>query len=234
MRLSLRLLVVIPLVSFAHQALACDETASVSTCEKECKSGDKKACALLGIKFLQEGKTAEAEPPLLKACKAKVGLGCGGLGSLYGLLKQPAKSKKYLTKGCSLNDGLACESLGGLTQFDKKPNQTTARLRRSIPYYRKACKLGATRGCGWVAAAISEGLIEGTLKEALQLHTKACHGPYPMPIACRHAVGLFHKGTPESKQLAKEFDVSRLSVDLLTRGCKLGDQKSCDLQKLSR
>jgi TPR repeat protein len=131
-----------------------------------------------------------------------------------------------------MGDGLACESLGGLARgLDGSPQPTdvTRGLREAIPFYRKACDLGATRGCGWVAGAITDGFTQGALKDAFQLYVKACNGPDKMPVACRAAVSVLHQGTAESRELAAEYDLDRLSVELLKRGCKLGDAQACEL-----
>lgn len=48
----------------------------------------------------------------------------------------------------------------------------------------------------------------------------------PLPAV---AAGLFHRGTAESRELARGFDVDRLTEDLLSRGCDLGDAESCEL-----
>ena len=201
-------------------------------CKAACDAGSQQSCANLGILLLQDGDQQNAERLLTQACNAQIALGCGGLGSLHGLRKQWELAGQYLQKGCKMGDGLACESLGGLAQAsDRAPRPADAEqgLRDAVPYYRRACDLGATRGCGWVAAAISDGLVAGTLQEALDLGTKACGGGDPMPIACRHAVELFERNTAESHELAARYDVERLTADLLSRGCKLGDSKSCDL-----
>jgi TPR repeat protein len=100
-------------------------------------------------------------------------------------------------------------------------------LKEALGFYRKACDLGASRGCGWVAAAILDGVGQGSLKDALSLYVRACRGG--MGVACRQAAGLLYLDTVESRQLAAELDAQRLTADLLTRGCKLGDREACDM-----
>ncbi len=215
----------------AKTVASCKQEDDRELCKAACESGSNQSCAFLGVQLLQAGMHEDAERPLVQACNAEVALGCGGLGSLHGLRKDWVAAKEALETGCSLGDGLACESLGGVVQGANgapQPTDVTTALKAAVPLYRKACDLGATRGCGWVAAAISDGAVQGSLKDALDLYVKACSGG-AMPMACRHAVGLFHKGTPESQQLASQFDAERLGEDLLSRGCKLGDRKACDL-----
>jgi hypothetical protein len=216
----------------AVRAQPCTADDPVAVCRPACDAGDAQSCAFLGIALLQAGDRQAAEQPLTRACRARIALGCGGLGSLHVLRKEWRPARTFLQDGCSMGDGLSCESLGGLVQgADGAPAaaDVAQRARDAIPFYRKACALGATRGCGWVAAAIDDGLVSGTLEEALTLYVKACGGGDPMPIACRQAVGLLRRGTPEARRLAAGYDVKRLTADLLARGCKLGDQPSCAL-----
>lgn len=215
----------------------CNPEDGVGACEAACDAGVQESCAFLGLLLLRDGQHDKAEPLLTRACAARIALGCGGLGSLHVLRKAWEPAREYLERGCSMGDGLACESLGGLVQGGggaPAPADVTRALQEAVPLYRRACELGATRGCGWVAAAIADGAIEGTLQEALELYVKACGGADSMPIACRHAVGLLHRGSDESRQLASQFDVERLTADLLSRGCELGDTMSCELLSQQR
>ncbi|MCC7385058.1 MAG: sel1 repeat family protein [Deltaproteobacteria bacterium] len=176
------------------------------------------------------GKKDEAEAILVRTCSASIAAGCGGLGYLYSIRKDWGKARRYLERGCALGDGLVCE---GLAQFvsgaEGAPprSDAVAAYRDALPYYRRACELGVPRTCAFVAAGISDGIVKGTAAEALNLYLKACHGANDTPMACRSAADLLHTGTAESRQLAERFDVERMTKELLTRGCKLGDRECC-------
>ena len=227
-------------------SITCKPGDSAHRCKAACASGAQESCAVLGIMHLRGeagGKPdlSTARRLLKAACRARVALGCGGLGSLYMLRKLPRKARPMFEKGCKMGDALACESLGGMTVGagmgpggrDTAPtgaSDLNARTRRAAPYYRRACQLGSGTGCAFVAAFIADGIVRGTAREALDLYVKACGRGVGM--ACRHAVDLLKK--PKAKKLAATLDVPRLSADLLKRGCKFGDAKSCARTKATR
>ena len=78
---------------------------------------------------------------------------------------------------------------------------------------------------GFAAASIVDGAVRGTAKKAFEMFVKACNGG--MDVGCRQAVDLLNRDTPESRKLAAGFDAPRLSIDLLRRGCQLGDALAC-------
>jgi len=133
-----------------------------------------------------------------------------------------------LEKACTAGDMLSCESLGGLEAgadgSKPSPDLVTA-TRRAAVYYRRACDLGSANGCAFVAVFIAEKLITGTAREALELYVKACSRGHE--IACRQGAEFLNQDTREWKAVAATLDVARLTADLLSRGCKQGDAKSC-------
>lgn len=217
-------------------AASCTPREGAGACKAACATGSQESCAILGIMHLRgevDGGADQsiAEHLLRGACKAKIALGCGGLGTLYMSNRNQRRARTLFEKGCTMGDALACESLGGMSLgFDgAKSASRDIRIstRVAVVYYRKACGLGSGAGCVWVAAAIADGAITGTLAEALDLYVKACS--LGVGIACRQAVELLTSETPAARALAQSLDVPRLSASLLEHGCKLADAKSCTL-----
>lgn len=215
-------------------AKPCQPQDGKDVCNASCDAGVKQSCAVLGLMYLRGeiGGTpdhANAERLLRAACEARVPLGCGALGSLFAVQRDYRQSKLYLTKGCDLNDVLSCESLAGqamgIDGFPPASSDPQAAMRIAVTYHRRACTLGAGDGCAWAAAAIADGLVKGTKKEALDLYVTACNRE--IATACRKAEELLNSDPATAKQLAEGFDVAKLSTDLLRRACKLGDAKAC-------
>jgi TPR repeat protein len=130
-----------------------------------------------------------------------------------------------------MGDALSCESLGGLALgADGSPvaDYKTATQKAAV-YYRRACDLGSGPGCAFVAVFIVDKEIAGTAKDALELYMKACGRG--VEIACRQGADFLTHPMFTSSPLAKTVEVDRLSADLLARGCKLGDAKSCERTK---
>lgn len=222
----------------ADPAPACKPADGAAACKQSCDKGSQDSCAVLGVMHLQgvNGKPdhAQAEKLLQRACTAKVALGCGGLGSYYGAVKKDWKrARPLLEQGCKMGDGLACESIGGVINGADptlpKPKDLKAAARESWPYYKRACELGTTAGCGFAAVFIADKMVAGTARSALELYMKACERG--MGIACRQGAALLVRNDPESKALAASLDTRRLVADLLKRGCALGDRPSCDAKK---
>jgi TPR repeat protein len=127
-----------------------------------------------------------------------------------------------------MGDGLSCESLAGIEaelEAAKPKRDIDALTRRQIPFYRRACELGTANGCAFIAAFIVDKVIDGSAQEAFDLYVKACSRGNA--IACRHTAGLLHRNEQEWKAIAAKLDVNRLTADLMSRACKLGDAKSC-------
>jgi hypothetical protein len=212
---------------------ACVPKDGPDACKQKCDAKSQQSCAVLGIMYLRGeigGKQdlAKAEPLLRRACNAKWALGCGGLGSLLAVQGNFEKARPLFEKACMMGDALSCESMGGLlmgADGAPRPPDPTAAARKANLYYKRACELGSGTACGFCAAFITDKIVEGTAKEAFELGVKACSAG--MAIACRHAAELLARDTPESKELAAAYDAPRLRADLLKRGCKLGDAKSC-------
>jgi TPR repeat protein len=218
-----------------HRAMPvppCKPEDGVDACRRFCKFGSHESCAYAGVLLLQAGTLEDAQGPLVDSCGAGIALGCGALGSLHGLKNDWKTAREYLEKGCSMGDGVACESLGGIEHgFNsaQPPADPTQAFRNAVPLYRRACDMGVSRGCGWVAAGITDGAIDGSLKEALGLYVKACGGHPAMPVACRQAAGILQMETPESRELARDAATAGSAAGLLKRGCELGDEESCEL-----
>jgi len=236
------LLVALSATSWAQPVRpACRPQEGPDACRTRCEGGSQQSCAVLGIMHLRgevgdKPDYAEAERLLRRACSAKVALGCGGMGSLYGAIRKDVKrARRMFERACAMGDALSCESLGGLTLgVDRKSRRrpSPADLRKAYGYYRRACNLGSGTACGFAAALIVDGGARGTAKEAFEMFVKACNGG--MNVGCRQAVDLLNRDTPESRKLAAGFDASRLSSDLLTQGCKLGDAVACSRLNGSR
>lgn len=183
---------------------------------------------------LVKADAAAAEPLLRKACDAKVAVGCGALGSLFAMRGNPKAGRPFLERGCNMGDGLSCESLAGMEielEAAKPKPDFGAAIRRQVPFYRRACELGTANGCAFVAAAITDKAIDGSAQEAFDLYFKACNRD--SGTACRLTASLLHRDEPEWKAIAAKLDVNRMTADLLRRGCKQGDAKSCSSAKQS-
>ena len=211
---------------------ACAYEDGPQKCKAQCDQGSQTSCASHGLMYLRgqfvTSDRAAAEPLLRKACDANVPVGCGGLGSLFVVRGNLKSARPLLERGCNMGDGLSCESLAGIEaelETAKPKPDMNALVRRQSPFYRRACELGTANGCAFVAASIVDKTIDGSAQEALELYVKACSRGNA--TACRHAAGLLHRNEPEWKAIAAKFDVDRLTADLLSRACKLGDAKSC-------
>jgi TPR repeat protein len=230
------LLVLLAATTSARAEPACQPSDGPDICTKRCDAGSQDSCAVLGVMHLRGelgGKSdrAKAEALLDRACKAKVALGCGGLGSLYGTRKDWKRARSLFESACTMGDALSCESLGGLAVgADGTPvADYKAASQKASVYYRRACDLGSGPGCAFVAVFIVDKIIAGTAKDALELYMKACGRG--VEVACRQGADFLTHPMFTSSPFAKTVEVDRLSADLLARGCKLGDAKSCERTK---
>lgn len=211
---------------------ACEYQDGPQKCKTRCDQGSQTSCASLGLMYLRgqfvKSDLAAAEPLLRKACDANVPVGCGGLGSLFVVRGNLKSGRPLLERGCNLGDGLSCESLAGIEaelEAAKAKPDFDAVTRRQIPLYRRACELGTANGCAFVAAFLVDKALDGSAQEAFDLYVKACSRGNA--IACRHTARLLHRNEQEWKAIAAKLDVKRLTADLMSRACKLGDAKSC-------
>jgi uncharacterized protein len=211
---------------------ACEYEDGPQKCKTRCDQGSQTSCASLGLMYLRgqfvKSDLAAAEPLLQKACDANVPVGCGGLGSLFVVRGNRELGRPLLERGCNMGDGLACESVAGIEgelEAAKPKRDIKELIRRQTPFYRRACELGTANGCAFVGAFILDKAIDGSAQEAFDLYVKACSRGNA--IACRRTAGLLHRNEQEWKAIAAKLDVDRLTADLMSRACKLGDAKSC-------
>jgi hypothetical protein len=120
--------------------------AARSTLDTECEAGDARACATLGKKLLEQGKSADdvaaATAALERACAGKVRDACTTLAAR--LAAEPTTrghAEELYAKACELASGPACRA-GAELVAARDPNGP-----RVLALHARACALGEAESC---------------------------------------------------------------------------------------
>ncbi len=213
-------------------ALSCDALADrpggcgiERDCEKQCDSGEGRACEQMGRKLLTDHRAALLWPAVCGGQRL-TGPWCSAGGDALDA------AASLLTRACDLGSGTGCFGLAVLyTTHPEKapsPNATTAATNRARALLEKTCSCGNKPGCEALAKL---ELVEAMQrlkadppdeKGAIDLLTDACErGSIE---ACQRGVDLAthpRSGPPDTAK----------ADELVAKACKNGSENACRVQE---
>lgn len=153
----------------------------------------------------------------IRACDAGVMYECGKAGSLMmegtDGPKNPAAARQYYERACNGDVAIACQSIAVSLVHGYFGGAADAR--GSLPYYAKACLLGAAEAC------TQEGLVAHQLGDFARSRAASVKGCQAGSAAgCRAAAYLLREG--------KGGTVDRLmAAAYYNQACRMNDQGGC-------
>ena len=196
--------------------------------EEACTNGDLKACANLGVKYVQGKGVAQdflkAVSYFNKACDGGFATGCYNLGQMYyngkGVPTDHFKAVNYLKRACNDNSARGCNSLGYMYEkgLGTKRNHVSA-----AKAYQNSCNLGNTAGCNNLGFMYENGQgVDEDNSKAVELYTTSCNADDP--IGCVNLGVMYENGQGITENKDK-------ALTLYKKGCTHGDQEGCSKHK---
>ena len=192
--------------------------------EEACNNGELKACANLGVAYVQGKGVAQdflkAVTYFDKACDGSFATGCYNLGQMFysgkGVTQDHFKAVNYFKRACIDSSARGCNSLGFMYEkgLGTKRNHVSA-----AKSYQKACELGNTGGCNNLGFMYENGQgVDEDNTKALELYTTSCNADDP--IGCVNLGVMYENGYAVVKNKEK-------ALVLYKKGCTEGDQEGC-------
>ncbi len=164
-----------------------------------------------------QAQPAATRAGTIRACDAGVMYECGRAGSLMmegtDGPKNPAAARQYYERACTGEVAIACQSIA--VSLVHGFFGGAADVRGSLPYYAKACQLGAAEAC------TQDGLVAHQLGDFTRSRAASVKGCQAGSAAgCRSSAYLLRegKGGPADRLMAAAY---------YNQACRMNDQGGC-------